>query len=214
MKTAVIISGDARTFKDCYPSLDACILSQNDCDVFLHLYEDENTEEVLKTYKPQQFIVEKKGDVSFPVPSACETNKPPEVNAFGVMCQWRNVQIAFGMVCDEYDCVLKTRYDIKYTNPLKVSEFDMNKLNVPVGGDWRGGLFDMVAFGSHKIMSHYCSLFDKIGHYCESGVPCHSEILNRVHVSPFIPVNRFEYTVLLRRQFDKGYIEDRVFTLR
>ena len=116
MKTAVIISGDARTFKDCYPSLDACILSQNDCDVFLHLYEDENTEEVLKTYKPQQFIVEKKGDVSFPVPSACETNKPPEVNAFGVMCQWRNVQIAFGMVCDEYDCVLKTRYDIKYTD--------------------------------------------------------------------------------------------------
>ena len=60
MKTAVIISGDARTFMDCYPSLNACILSQNDCDLFLHLCEDTNTEQVLKTYSPKRFVVENK----------------------------------------------------------------------------------------------------------------------------------------------------------
>lgn len=213
MKTAVIIAGDARTFKDCYPSLNACILSQNDCDLFLHLYEDENTEQALKTYSPKRFVLENKESVSFPVPLACESNKPPEVNAFGLMCQWRNIEIAFGLINGEYDCVLKTRYDLKYTNPLILNDFDMNMLNVPVGGDWRGGLFDMMAFASFKIMSKYCSMFQRIGAYCESGIPCHSEILNR-HNNQGEIVNRFEYTVLLRRQFDRGYIEDRVFTLR
>jgi hypothetical protein len=213
MKTAVVIAGDARTFRDCYPSLNACILSQNDCDLFLHLYEDENTEQVLKTYSPKRFVLENKSSVSFPVPPACETNKPSEVNAFGLMCQWRNIEIAFGLVGGEYDCVLKTRYDLKYTNPLHIENFSMDFLNVPLGGDWRGGLFDMIAFGSPTIMSNYCSLFRHIGEYCESGVPCHSEILNRRN-NESVSVNRFEYTVLLRRQFDRGYIEDRVFTLR
>lgn len=213
MQTAVIISGDSRTFRDCYPSLNACILSQNNCDLFLHLYEDENTEQVLKTYSPKRFVLEKKESVSFSVPPACEANKPPEVNAFGVMCQWRNIEIAFGLIDREYDCVLKTRYDLKYTNPLVLKGFDMNVLNVPIGGDWRGGMFDMMACSSPKIMSKYCSMFQRIGSYCENGVPCHSEILNR-HNNQGELINRFEYTVLLRRQFDRDYIEDRVFTLR
>lgn len=213
MRTAVIIAGDARTYRECYPSLNACILSQNDCDVFLHLYEDENTEQVLKTYSPKKCVLENKSSVSFSVPEICESNKPTEVNAFGLMCQWRNIQMAFRLIDAEYDCILKTRYDVKYTNPLCVSEFNMGVLNIPLGGDWRGGLFDMVAFGSPAIMSNYCSLFDRIENYCRDGVPCHSEILNR-HNNGSVAINRFEYTVLLRREFDRGYIEDRVFTLR
>jgi hypothetical protein len=213
MKTAVIISGDSRTFGDCYPSLNACILSQNDCDLFLHLYKDENSDRVLETYSPKRFLIENKSSVSFPVPAACEANKPSEVNAFGVMCQWRNIEIAFGLIDGEYDCVLKTRYDVKYTNPLNLTNFNMGALNVPAGGDWRGGLFDMMAFSSSNVMSNYCSLFGRIGSYCESGIPCHSEILNRYN-NRDQAVHRFEYTVLLRRQFDRGYIEDRVFTLR
>lgn len=212
MKTAVIMAGDARTFQDCYPSLEACVLSRNECDLFLHLYKDEHTDDVLKTYSPKRFFLEDKSDVSFAVPPACEANKQPEVNAFGVMCQWRNIGIAFGLINSEYNCVIKTRYDLKYTNPLLLSEFDMNALNVPLGGDWRGGLFDMLAFGSLRLMKNYCSLFDRIQQYCEAGVPCHSETLNRFNNRNAL-IHRFDYTVLLRRQFDREYIEDRVFTI-
>jgi hypothetical protein len=90
----------------------------------------------------------------------------------------------------------------------------MGKLNVPIGGDWRGGLFDMVAFSSYQNMKHYCSLVDHINEYVRAGVPCHSEILNLYHNQRVVEINRFNYTVLLRRKFDKDYIEDRVFTLR
>jgi len=213
MKTAVILAGEPRTFRDCYPSLDTCILSHNSCDLFLHLYEDENTADVLKTYSPKRFVVEDRSAVSFSVPTICEKNKPSETNPFGVFGQWRNIQFAFGLIDDHYDCVLKVRYDTKYTNPLVLANFDMAVLNVPLGGDWRGGLFDMIAFGSPTLMRNYCSLFDRIPDYCNAGIPCHSEILNR-HNNSNAPIYRFEYTVLLRKQFDKGYIEDRVFTLR
>lgn len=213
MKTAIVMAGDSRTFKDCYPSLESCILSRNTCDVFLHLYEDECSSDVIKTYSPKSYLLESKTDVRFVVPVVCEKNKAPETDVFSLMCQWRNIQKAFSLVDSDYDCVLKTRYDVKYTNPLVVNEYNMNCLNVPIGGDWRGGLFDMVAFASHSIMKNYCSLFSKMEEYCESGVPCHSEILNRFN-NRSIPLHRFEYTVLLRKQFDRGYIEDRVFTLR
>lgn len=213
MKTAVLISGDARTFSECYPSLETCILSKNNCDLFIHVYEDEKTSEVIETLSPKKVLVEKKNEVSFLVPPICETNKPPEVNAFGVMCQWRNIQKAFDLIDGDYDCVFKTRYDLKYTNPLVFSNYNCGVLNVPLGGDWRGGLFDMIGFGSYQIMSNYCSLFERISDFCQAGIPCHSETLNRFNNKDVV-VNRFEYTVLLRKQFDRGYIEDRVFTLR
>lgn len=188
------------------------ILSQNDCDVFLHLYKD-NADEVLATYKPLKYVVEDKNSATVSVPLSCHQNKPTEINPDAVFFQWKNIKKAFCLLDKNYDCVIKTRYDVKYTNPLNLSDFDMRQLNVPIGGDWRGGLFDMMAFGSLSVMSHYCSLIDNLERYSANGVSCHSEIMNAVHHSNKL-VNRFEYTVLLRRQFDRGYIEDRVFTLR
>lgn len=213
MKTAIIISGDPRTFKDCFHSMRANILSQNDCDIFLHLYDGPNVNEVLDTYNPVKHIIEDRNKIFIDVPQSCYQNKPTETDPIGVFCQWRNIKQSFNLIDKKYDCVLKTRYDIKYTNPLNVCDFEMGNLNVPLGGDWRGGLFDMMAFGSFSVMEHYCSLFENLHKYSALGVPCHSEIMNSVH-NATSKINRFEYTVLLRRQFDRGYIEDRVFTLR
>jgi hypothetical protein len=213
MKIAILLSGEPRTFRECYPSLESNILSKNECDIFLHMYDDNDTSEVLRMYSPKKIIIENKNDIVLNISKLCHTNKPIETNVEGIFYQWRNINKVFNLICGDYDCVVKTRYDVKYTNPLYLKTFDMNMLNVPVGGDWRGGMFDMMAFGSKNIMSHYCSLYDFIEKYSIDGVQCHSEILNRHH-NVQISTNRFEYTVLLRRQFDKGYIEDRVFTLR
>jgi hypothetical protein len=157
--------------------------------------------------------VEDKAKIKHSIASECYSNKPPETDCLGVFFQWRTVKLAFQLLTKyHYDVILKTRYDIKYTNPLKIDTFDPARLNVPVRGDWRGGLFDMLAFASKPIMENYCSLYDKINSYVVSGIPCHSELLNR-HNNRNIPVNRFDYTVLLRRKFDRDFIEDRIFTL-
>lgn len=215
MKTAVLLSGDVRTFRDCYPSLKANILDKNDCDLYLHLYNNSDMQEVLNTYRPISYISEDKDSFNVEMDPLCNINKPPEVTPISVFCQWRNVKKVFSLVNGSYDCVLKTRYDIKYTNPLVLADFDMNTVHVPLGGDWRGGLFDMVAFSSYSNMSKYCSLFENINLYLRDGVSCHSEILNRHNLQVCgCNVSRFDYTVLLRRQFDRGFVEDRVFTIR
>jgi hypothetical protein len=214
MKTAVVLAGDTRTFRECYSSLEACILSRNECDVYMHAYEDENLDEALRMYRPQKYITEKKDEISFQVPDVCYKTRFPEVDPFSLMCQWRNLQKAFDLINgNEYDCVLKTRYDIKYANPINFDSFEMGSLNVPMGGDWRGGLFDMFGFGSYEIMKNYCSLFLRFEEYCRSGVPCHSETLNRFN-NRNVQINRFEYTILLRKQFERNLVEDRVFTIR
>lgn len=214
MKTAVLLSGESRTFRDCFPSLNACVLSQNKCDIFLHVYEDENTEDVLKIYSPKRFLVEDKNKTKINVPKVCESSwKEPGTDVISCLAQWRNVQKAFELIDEQYECVIKTRYDIKYTNPLLTCSFDMERLNVPSGGDWRGGLFDMFAFGSYTIMKRYCSLYSMIETYCEAGIPYHSEILNRVN-NKNTQINRFDYTIILRKRYDKPFPEDRIFSIQ
>ena len=214
MKTALIIGGDLRTFTECFPSLESNILNYNTCDVYLHLYDETGTAEAIKLLRPVRYLVEDKNQVVHQIHPQCQTNKPPETDPMGVFYQWRTVQKAFDLIKNvSYDMVIKTRYDVKYTNPLKANKYDPNLLNVPVGGDWRGGLFDMVAWGSHTIMAQYCSLYDRINGYVVEGVPCHSELLN-LYNNKNNNIHRCEYTVLLRRMFDREFVEDRVFTLR
>jgi len=213
MKVAVILSGELRCFEDCYPSLVSNILDYNDCDVFLHMYSDDDTERAKELYEPRSTIVENKKDVTVDIDPICRVNKPSEIEPEGIFYQWRNINKAFGIVPNTYDCVLKTRYDVKYTNPIKLDMFNMNSLNVPIGGDWRGGLFDMMAFGSYDVMKKYCSLIDNINSFVKKGIPCHSELLNSYNMRE-TNIERFDYTVLLRRKFDRPHIEDRVFTLR
>jgi hypothetical protein len=214
MQTALIIGGDLRTFLDCFPSLESNVLNYNNCDVYLHLYNEPLAEEAIKLLSPVRYLIEDKSKVVHQINEHCHSNKPSEVDPHRVFSQWRTVQKAFGLIENaKYDMVIKTRYDVKYTNPLKVDRYNPSCLNVPIGGDWRGGLFDMVAWGSQVNMNHYSSLYDRINKYVLEGVSCHSELLN-LYNNKNNSINRCEYTVLLRRQFDRDFIEDRVFTLR
>jgi hypothetical protein len=214
MKIALIIGGDLRTFADCFPSLENNILNYNRCDVFLHLYNEPLAEDAVRLLRPTKYIIEDKTSVIHDIHAQCHINKPPETDPAGVFYQWRTVKMSFDLIGDgDYDMILKTRYDVKYTTPLRLENYDGTKLNVPIGGDWRGGLFDMLAWSSKKVMSRYCSLYERINEYVVGGVPCHSELLN-LYNNKDTEVSRCEYTVLLRREFDRGFVEDRVFTLR
>lgn len=215
MKVALVLSGDLRNFSECYPSLESNILRYNDCDVFLHMYESENNEKAIITFNPKKVIIDSKVDNLSDIVQSCFQNRPPETDPVAVFAMWKNIKKAFELVDESYDLILKTRFDIKYCSPLKLHEFDRDAVWIPEGGDWRGGLFDMMSFSSYENMRHYCSLHDRINEYSTNGVPCHSEIMLRYHMMKSnLSIQRFDFTVLLRRQFDKPWVEDRVFTLR
>lgn len=215
MRVAVILSGDIRNFDECYSSLESNILRYNECDIFMHAYDEGRISEALELFKPRKFLVDAKNKNVSDIHSACFHNKPPEANPESIFAMWNNVKKSFSLVDQNYDFVLKTRYDVKYCSPLEIKRLNSRSLWIPEGGDWRGGLFDMLCVSSYENMKMYCSLYDKLNEYSASGVPCHSETMLRHHVNKSeIQVNRFDYTVLLRRTFDKPWVEDKVFTIR
>ena len=207
MKTAILLSGYARDYKNCLESLKSNILNYNNCDIFLQTYEEQNIDE-------KKYIIEKNKDIILNIDEICFKNKFPEVDVKNLFYQWRNVKQSFILIDDTYDCVLRSRFDIKFTSPLYLNSFDMNFINIPNKGDWNNGLFDMLAFSSHKNMKIYCELIDKINNYVNLGVKCHSETLNKYNISTNnIEINRFDYTIILRKVFDKLIFEDRIFTI-
>lgn len=213
MKTAICISGELRSYKNCFSSLEKNILQHNNCDIFMHLFEDEYTKNVLDLYNPKKVIITDRNDFSFFISKNCLANKPPETKLQSIYNQWDNIKKSFELIDNNYECVVKLRYDIKYKKPIILSDFDMNKLNVPKGGDFLGGLFDMFAFGSYDIMKVYCGLIDKINFLCDQGILCHPETLNK-HNTKNLSINRFDYPIYLRRDFDNlGHEEDRIFTI-
>jgi len=215
MKVAVILSGEVRNFDECYSSLESNILNYNDCNIFFHAYEEERVTEAVKLFNPKKTIIDLKDQNVSKISDDCFYNKPPETDPTAVFAMWKNIKKSFDIIEGNYDFVLKTRYDVKYCSPLKLNEFDPKSLWIPQGGDWRDGMFDMLCFSSYENMKHYCYLYDSLNRYSSLGVPCHSEIMLRHHMSSFSSmVNRFDYTILLRRKFDKPWAEDRVFTLR
>lgn len=215
MKVALILSGDVRNFEECYPSLESNILNYNECDVFFHAYDDGKVAEAVKLLNPKKAIVDSKSSNQSEISSSCFYNKPPETDPVAVFAMWKNIKKSFNIVEKGYDVVLKTRFDVKYCSPLKIKEFDHKNVWIPEGGDWRGGTFDMMSFSSYDNMKYYCSLFDRLNEYSSHGVPCHSEMMLRYHLSNHdLKMNRFDYTVLLRKKFDKPWTEDRVFTLK
>ena len=59
-----------------------------------------------------------------------------------------------------------------------------NNYNIPLGGDWRGGLYDILALGSYENMKHYCNLYNVMSDYTvHDYIPSHSEILLKHHLS-------------------------------
>ena len=226
MKTALLLSGFAREFESCYPSLEANILNYNDCDIFMHVYEDENTERVLELYCPTEVLVtDPNGAENIRMPNTVLL--PPELKyAKPVFGQWMNIKHAFDLLFRrpeyalEYECVVRTRFDIKYTQPIEFCNHDLRKLNVPIGGDYRGGLFDMFAFGDpFMVMQPYCTLYDRMCNYTDTengqGVLCHSETLNRYNIEDQgLDIERIDYPILLRKQFDRPFVEDKIFTRR
>jgi len=61
----------------------------------------------------------------------------------------------------KFDCVIRIRSDSLIRNDLILTEYNMNNLNIPNGGDW-GGLNDQFAFGNSDVMNLYSETFNNI----------------------------------------------------
>lgn len=122
-----------------------------------------------------------------------------ETTILNTLSMFYKIKQCYSLIKDEkYDIVIRNRIDIKFDNFLTL---DKNLyLNVPAGGDHRGGLLDLFAYGSQQIMQKYCSLYDYLSEYIiNNRVIFHPESLLRYHCNNLnLPLNRFKYNICLR----------------
>jgi len=199
------MAGDLRDFTGTYHYLKNNVLKYYNCDIYMQCYNTEHVEAALDLYRPKNYTVEDRESVTVEFDDICNKHTFGEVNVAGGFYQWRNVQKAFSLIDmhQKYDFILKSRYDISYRTPFFINFFNLNNnnYNIPLGGDWRGGLYDILALGSYENMKHYCNLYNVMSDYTvHDYIPSHSEILLKHHLEKTnIPINRFKYDIDLRR---------------
>ncbi len=214
MKTAVLLSGHTREALSCWNALRQNIIEPTNADVYMHSYNSENTEDVIETIKPKRFILE--DDNSVVLDKEYNTQMPQYLsyitNPIISVYMFRKIKLCYDLLEEDYDVVIKSRFDCKYTEEFPISELNTDEYNIPNGGDFENGIFDMVCMSSQENMKYYCSIYDEIEKYLDEGVPIHSELLLKRHLESKI-INRFDYTTILRKVFDKPWVEDKIFTV-
>lgn len=104
-------------------------------------------------------------------------NKAGETEAWNTINMWRNMWKAFLRAPKGHDVYVRIRYDIVLEGLIDFTRHDYppDKVYIPVGNDYRGGVNDQFAFGSYEAMEKYYSVYlDHPAHFA-AGKMFHSE---------------------------------------
>lgn len=212
MKTAVLLSGQFRNAKECYPSLYEHLIRPYKADVFIDSWlpnnytldhrnqfipNDMTVDEVLMEYRPKLSTFEdfdnsklmtalSKVDIknrqAFDGSWAHETIVP------NIFYMYYKVWRAFDLM-KNYESLNEIKYDcvIRMRFDLSFESFPIiepqpGSVYVPSGSDHRGGLNDLMALGDNATMEKYCLLFPSLFNYANSGMGFHPESVLRQHL--------------------------------
>lgn len=182
MKIAICISGQARNFKQSYDSLKTYFLDRYNCDVYFHTWKTSNFEstnfgfgntrysltnndynDLIQLYKPKDYIIE----------------KPIVFDASGIICPiWRqplnntlsmfySIYRSIQLVEDEYDYIVRTRFDIDYSKfnlELPQEGIILPEWNTDIRVKDRG-YYDVFSIGKPHDMNIYSEVFSNVIFY-------------------------------------------------
>ena len=146
MKIAIQLFGHMRTYKQCYRALFDNLISQYDCDVFIHTWDkiDHNTtvwhnyhvtsndgpeklkSDIINTYNPKKICMESQN----PVDMGCVTANGYQISKFGIKSMLYGMSMANDLRKQyqketgvEYNVVIVTRPDIILHKPLVLEKY-------------------------------------------------------------------------------------------
>ena len=149
--------------------------------------------ELVNTYNPTSIIYEETPKEFSDLLKIYEEkvpnfNKYVEVNEWSLFAMWYKLKRVNDLKTKyenennfKYDIVVKARFDIEILEPINLKQRD-NTIHIPIGWDHRGGYNDIFAYADSKSMDYYCSLFDYMIPYLESGTWLHPETLLKTHL--------------------------------
>jgi len=200
MKIALIYSGLPSFDQEIFDNHYKYIIKPYNPDIFISTYESEKISDIHNTYKPKSIHIE---DYSLIEPyleklSSFILNVCHETKVVNSLSMFYKIHRGFCLIDNSYDIIIRNRFDIKFDKQLEIEQ--NASLNVPFGGDHRGGLMDMFAYGNYENMSVYSNLVLFIASYLRyHNAVFHPESLLRGHCKiNNIDIKRFDFNIYLR----------------
>jgi hypothetical protein len=145
MKVALLLTGLPRKVEEGYHYYWKNIVENYDTDVYLHFWEDEEYEKVLQVYNPKKYIKElpfkfteyKSGVVSPNDDMSRPLEQYDVAGNFRALPMFHSWQVGYNLIEGEYDCIIRSRYDLGAMQPIKLENLDLNKINTS-GMHWPG----------------------------------------------------------------------------
>jgi hypothetical protein len=211
MKTAILISGQVRDARECFPTLRDHIINPYNADVFIETWIPDNnvldhrgqlisnnlsSDEVLTMYKPKMArfedfdnspLIENIKSLNIQARTAYDGSSAWETKIHNVFFMYYKVWRCFNLM-EEYEKVNSVVYDrvFRMRFDLKFDSFPIiepaeQTVYVPAGFDHRGGINDLLSFGDRKTMQKVCDLFRNLLSYSSQGIGLHPESVLRRH---------------------------------
>lgn len=206
LKIAILYCGMPFFSKFCFNNTIKNIVNEHEVDYYISIYDEDKSNRYIKDienyYKPISMEVEKYSNVAdiFEEKASKVIHKHPEtdpVKPFSMFYKLNKVFKLLEIENKKYDIIIRSRFDIHFDSILNLEIND--KLNVPSGGDHRGGLMDLFSYSNYDIMKFYCDIYNYTDWYLDGDMIFHPEVFFCCHIlTKKIPLNRFYYNVYLR----------------
>jgi hypothetical protein len=178
MKVALLLSGLARKVEEGYNQFWKPLIENNDVDVYLHFWEDEEHKEVLNYYSPKKFICEKPFDfqpyqdnITSENDKFARPNKLYNVagNFYSLPMFWGWQQV-YNLVEEEYDYIVRSRYDIGWDHSIDLNLINPDYINVSNHHWPNSEILDdnLVITNSHLASLLFKNVFDEFVNYINS----------------------------------------------
>lgn len=186
MKIAVCISGQPRAYKQGYEYLKKNLLDHYECDIFIHTWKNGvySTDDVFDLYKPVKGVSE--DYFEFPeilnrkythTPDAAKFPASSSTCAYYSLFRSCLYKIDHEVRTQQYDWVVKTRFDYALNARIPFEQLDPTKLYIPNCRmvPTRDFGNDQFAFGSSHVMNHYMSTYINMETYYNGGYQMNGE---------------------------------------
>ena len=209
MKIALLYSGLTQKFHNqVFDNHKKFILDGYDYDIYLSTWLDESNQYVLDVLDPVASSVENLSEISnneFTNVYKRVINKYPETKIENTIPMFYKIENCFNLlITHSYDFIVRCRLDIEFDKKILLQKNDC--INIPVKGDYRGGINDLFSYGNYNNMKSYCTTYSRICSYLTNSVYCHPETLLRHSLNyQGLCINRFENNLYLRGQLLTRY---------
>ena len=142
MKVALMLTGLARKVEEGYKQYWKHIIDNNDVDLYLHCWKDEEYNEVKRIYnkpkilfiqKPVKFTKHREG-IESPNDDRSRPLEDYDVwgnfRTFPMFYSWDLTYKHIQLSGEKYDCVIRSRYDLGANIDIDLNKLDMDKINI------------------------------------------------------------------------------------